>query len=54
MERASLTSFDVPPAKALVLGGKVRAFGVTTLERAQALLYPIRRFLAANNGGDRE
>ncbi len=28
---------DVPPAKALVLGGKVRALGVTTLERVQAL-----------------
>lgn len=28
---------DVPPAKALVLGNKVRALGVTTLERVQAL-----------------
>jgi tripartite-type tricarboxylate transporter receptor subunit TctC len=28
---------DVPPAKALVLGGKVRALGVTTPERVQAL-----------------
>jgi len=28
---------DVPPAKALVLGGKVRALGVTTTERVQAL-----------------
>ena len=28
---------DVPPAKALVLGGKLRALGVTTTERVQAL-----------------
>jgi tripartite-type tricarboxylate transporter receptor subunit TctC len=28
---------DVPPAKALILGGKVRALGVTTTERVSAL-----------------
>ena len=28
---------DVPPARALVLGGKLRALGVTTLERVRAL-----------------
>ena len=28
---------DAPPAKALIEGGKVRALGVTTLERVEAL-----------------